>query len=133
MESEKLQMSLKNRWFIMTKLKIKPEDYREINEYWCKRLFNYKESKLTIEQIVRYIKNYKHYGYKDLNHFFEYNNLYFKSFSLNIMTLGYPKSTDIERILKLEHNGIEIRTGNPEWGAEEGKIYFVIKHGNIIQ
>ena len=48
------------------------------------------------------------------------------------MTLGYPKSTDSERILKLEHKGIEIRTGNPDWGDELDKLYFVIKHGKII-
>lgn len=56
----------------------------------------------------------------------------FKNFTQNTMTLGYPKSGDTERILKLEHAGIEIRTGNPEWGAESGKLYFVIKHGKII-
>ena len=48
------------------------------------------------------------------------------------MTLGYPKSNDTERILKLEHKGIEIREGKPEWGAEPGKKYFVIKHGQPI-
>lgn len=48
------------------------------------------------------------------------------------MTKGYPKSGDTERILKLEHAGIEVRTGNPEWGAEPDKLYFVIKHGEII-
>ena len=45
------------------------------------------------------------------------------------MTLGYPRSDDTERILKFKHDGIEIRTGNPDWGAENGKLYFVIKHG----
>ena len=48
------------------------------------------------------------------------------------MTLGYPKSTDRERILTLEHKGIEIRTGNPKWGSEPDKLYFVILHGAII-
>ena len=48
------------------------------------------------------------------------------------MTLGYPKSTDTGRILKLYHKGIEIREGDPEWGAEPGKLYFVIKHGKIL-
>ena len=47
------------------------------------------------------------------------------------MTLGYPKSTDKEKILKIEHKGIEIRTGNPVWGAEPNKLYFVIKRGKI--
>lgn len=48
------------------------------------------------------------------------------------MTLGCPKSTDKSRIKEFEHKGIEIRTGNPEWGAEPGKIYFVILHGKEI-
>ena len=56
----------------------------------------------------------------------------FKKFDCNIMALGYPKSSDNERILKLEHKGIEIRTGNPEWGAEPNKLYFVIMHGAIL-
>jgi hypothetical protein len=57
----------------------------------------------------------------------------FKKFDANVMTLGYPKSTDTQRILKLEHKGIEIGTGNPEWGAEPNKLYFIIKHGLIIK
>lgn len=48
------------------------------------------------------------------------------------MALGYPKSTDTERILKLDHEGIEIRTGNPDWGAVPNRLYFVIKHGKVI-
>jgi hypothetical protein len=31
-----------------------------------------------------------------------------------------------------EHKGIEIRTGNPDWGAEPNKLYFVIMHGAVI-
>lgn len=60
-----------------------------------------------------------------LNHY----DFKFKPFKRNIMTLGYPKSTDTERILTYDHDGIEIKTGKPEWGAEPGKLYFVIKHG----
>ena len=53
-------------------------------------------------------------------------------FTQNTMTLGYPKKTDKDRILILEHKGIEIREGNPIWGAELGKMYFVIKHGAVL-
>lgn len=60
------------------------------------------------------------------------NYFFSKKFDFNTMTLGYPKSGDTERILKLEHKGIEIRTGNPDWGAEPGKLYFVILHGKQI-
>ena len=69
--------------------------------------------------------------------FIKYANTYpykiYKDFERNTMTLGYPKSGDTERILKLEHKGIEIRTGNPEWGAEPNKLYFVIKHGGSVE
>ena len=127
-----LHLSLKRQWFEMTKVGIKTEDYREINEYWAKRLLHHIESKLTVEEIIRFIDNYKYYGYADVSAIFTYHDLSFKEFKQNVMTLGYPKLCDTSRILKLEHRGIEIRTGNPEWGAEPNKLYFVIKHGNVI-
>ncbi|MDR3026036.1 ASCH domain-containing protein [Chryseobacterium sp.] len=99
-----LQLSLTKKWFEMTKAGIKTEDYRDITPYWFKRLY---ENKYQLDQKL-------------------------KSFTQNTMTLGYPSKDDKERILKLEHKGIEIREGNPEWGAEPGKVYFVIKHGKIL-
>ena len=122
-----LQLSLKRKWFEMTKAGIKTEDYREINSYWIKRLMSKKYNYLypttqeSIDGITKHI---------DPNFLVKHHS---KKFDLNIMTLGYPKSNDTERILKLEHKGIRIRTGNPEWGAEPGKLYFVIMHGDIIQ
>lgn len=105
-----LQLSLKKKWFEMTKAGIKTEDYREITLYWSRRLVDgfegFKAGGLPKEK--------------------------FKKFKTNTMTLGYPKGTDTERILKFEHKGIEIRTGNPDWGAEPGKLYFVILHGKEI-
>ncbi len=113
-----LQLSLKTQWFEMTKSGVKTEDYREITPYWIKRFLygGFSLSKSTIYHI-------------------EINGRFYqpKPFENNIMTLGYPKSTDSERILKLEHKGIEIGTGVPEWGAIEGKLYFIIKHGKIIE
>ena len=118
-----LRLSLKTKWFEMTKAGIKTEDYREINDYWTKRLtftkIDWDTPKEICEQIVR---DFENKTYTPL----------FKNFDSNIMTLGYPKSTDSERILRLEHKGIEIRTGNPEWGAEPNKLYFVIMHGAIL-
>ena len=109
-----LTLSLKKQWFEMTKSGIKTEDYREITPYWIKRLttdFTYKHDEDT-----------------PLN--FEAK---FKNFTQNIMTLGYPKKGDTERIIQFEHAGIEIRTGNIEWGAEPNKLYFVIKHGSLVE
>lgn len=109
----------------MTKSGVKTEDYREITPYWANRLclyFGEQQPKSFWKKLLT--------DYKDC-----LNRLVFLKtvrYSQNIMTLGYPKSTYSERILKLEHKGIEIRTGNPDWGAEPDKLYFVIKHGKII-
>ena len=43
-----------------------------------------------------------------------------------MFTLGYPKKTDMERRLVFKNPKIRIGTGRPEWGAEPGKMYFVI-------
>jgi hypothetical protein len=114
-----LQLSLKKKWFQMTKTGVKTEDYREINDYWSKRLVMglwHEEGGLStvflpIEKI-------------------DYHRIVFKIFTVNTITLGYPKSTDKDKILKLAHKGIEIRTGDPKWGAKPNQLYFVIKHGN---
>ena len=118
-----LHLTLKKQWFDMTKSGIKTEDYRSVNEYWFKRLvFDWREvmffhgyNYLTDERAIHIIENSKMYG--------------FKPFKSNIMT---PKKGDKERILELEHKGIEVGTGIPEWGAEPNKMYFVVKHGKTI-
>ena len=126
MNQQELRLSLKTKWFEMTKAGIKTEDYREVNHYWIKRLMSKKYNNLypieqeAIDGILKHI---------DPNYLVKNHS---KKFDLNTMTLGYPKSTDLDRILKLEHKGIEIRTGNPDWGAEPNKLYFVIMHGAVI-
>jgi hypothetical protein len=115
-----LQLSLKTKWFEMTKSGIKTEDYREINSYWFNRLMD--KDDFSSFEIFMSLKD----------SVYEISTS-FKRFTQNTMTLGYPKTGDKERILKLEHQGIEIRTGNPEWGAESDKLYFVILHGSVLE
>jgi hypothetical protein len=107
----------------MTKAGIKKEDYRVITPYWWSRL---------VQSGVIYRNDPMDEAGSILLPINEWKMLMPKKFDYNIMTLGYPSSTDTNRILRLGHKGIEIRTGNPEWGAEEGKLYFVIKHGDIL-
>lgn len=125
-----LQLSLKQKWFEMTKAGIKTEDYREISPYWCNRLVLVNEQK---KSKTWWAKNYGHPDFIDwLISNIELKAFCFVDLEKNKMTLGYPKSTDRERILELNHKGIEIRTGNPEWGAESDKLYFIIKHGKKL-
>ena len=116
-----LRLSLEKRWFDMTKAGIKCEDYRELTPYWYSRLCTHNLQNKTQKWWAYYIENHFLFDYE------------FKKFDYNVMTLGYPSNKDTSRILKLEHKGIEIRTGNPDLGAEPNKLYFVIKHGRIIQ
>ncbi len=126
-----LTLSLITNWFIMTNKLIKKEDYRIITPYWCNRfvLVNGEaRSKIWWQDkfncsggTIRWIIDNISIG-----------NFSFKKFDFNTMTLGYPSKNDESRILRFEHAGIEIRTGNPEWGAEPNKLYFVIKHGARI-
>lgn len=134
-----LRLPLKKKWFDMTKEQIKTEDYRELNYYWFVRLVcNHKS---TFGQYMGYYPSeYKEiYGKLELDKaivdMYNHNNSHyrFKKFKTNTMTLGYPKSEDKSKILNFEHKGIEIRTGNTDWGAEKDKLYFVIKHGKQIK
>lgn len=121
----KLRLPLKTKWFEMTKSGIKTEDYRDITPYWIMRFLD--TSKEPTWGINDFVREFQYHG-NELGFIEKYG----KKFTKNVMTLDYPKSTDTERVLRLEHKGIEIRTGNPEWGAIPGKLYFVIKHGNIL-
>ena len=130
-----LQLSLKRQWFEMTKAGIKTEDYREITAYWCNRFLLYNGKILSKEEwrillltsgvifLSKIIdKNISSHSYKITT----------RPFNQTTLTLGYPKLGHPDRIVKYEHKGIEIRTGNPEWGAEPNKLYFVIKHGKPL-
>ena len=121
-----LQMSLKKQWFEMTKAGIKREDYREITPYWCNRLFNKEINRgVTFDQFLKELT-------ENGNFRKAVQLISLKEFTTNTMTLGYPLKTDTARILKFKHEGIEIRTGVSEWGAEPDKLYFVIKHSERI-
>jgi hypothetical protein len=129
-----LRLSLKTKWFEMTKT-IKGEDYRLPTPYWCSKLLRWKGwggKKLSQKQ---WEKMYFKGGVLDeieLKSDIHCGFVGFAPFTTTTLTLGYPSATDTDRIIQFEHAGIEIRTGNPEWGAEPDKLYFVIKHGKRI-
>lgn len=120
-----LQLSLKEKWFEMTKAGIKTEDYREINPLWCCRFLG--------DVYGQYTQDFwKNLGAELAIYSVKSGDFTFRHYTTNIMTLGYPKSTDTSRIIKFEHAGIEIGYGKEEWGAEPNKLYFIIKHGKRL-
>ena len=93
----------------MTKSGEKMEEYRDITLYWVSRLCNSHPSCIGGEFMdEHYVKAYT-----------------FKSFTKAELRNGYGKK--VPRHYKIIES-ITIGTGRPEWGAEPGKLYFVIKY-----
>lgn len=134
-----LTLPLKRQWFDLTKAKVKKEDYREVNEYWVRRLVGSELFSQDRDYISYFVENIHNKRWVDPAHvknnieftMYKYD-AYFRWFDHNIMTLVYPAKDDTTRRLKYKHEGIHIGYGNPEWGAVEGVLYFVIKHGEQV-
>ena len=102
-----LYLPLKKKWFDMIVSGIKKEEYREINDYWTKRL---------VETEGNLIDGFT-----------------FKQYDFIEFTLGYPAADNTDARARFKFAGIEKTTGCPEWGAEPGKRYYVIKIGERIK
>lgn len=104
-----LHLTLKAKWYDMIASGEKPEEYRDIKTFWAKRLMNGFPEINGIDKLNPDFKDYSHIRFARGGHFHP--------------TL--PQMT-------IENRGIKIGTGKPQWGAEPGKEYFVIKLGEII-
>lgn len=115
-----LILNLKKKWFDMWKSGEKPEDYREMTEYWSKRICkNYDRFCTTI--FASQIKTPCFYREK-CPHFMP------KNYDGIILRCGYPKAGDKEKEIIIDTPPtICIGTGKTELGAETDKVYFVIK------
>ena len=102
-----LTLTLKKKWFDMIKSGIKTEEYREIKPFWTKRL---------MQSSIKFVPNEKHVECTVIP----------KQYDTLVFTLGYPKADDMSRRMVFKNTKIEIRTGNPDWGAEKDKMYYVI-------
>lgn len=112
--SKTLHLTLKRKWYDMIKSGEKKEEYREIKPYWAKRL----STELPLSFVVGGQFRNRHTG---ANHVV-------KHFDTVTFSLGYNPATRIV----YECLGIEIRGGNPEWGASPGVDYFVIELGERL-
>ena len=106
-----LTLSLKKQWFDMIKSGEKKEEYRGIGMFWSIRFLGVTIAKKFNLVDIR----------EDLNAILTIDN-----YEKLVFTLGYPKADDTERRLTFKNPKIRIGTGRPEWGAEPGKMYFVI-------
>ena len=129
---KKLRLPLLRRWFEMTISGVKQEDYREITPYWCNRLLLYEGKSRKTGWWYMMMEFEGCFFRKAIEDGIATGKITFKPFDETVVMLGYPKNNDLEKIAIYKHAGITINTGNPEWGAEPGVYYFVIKHGEEI-
>lgn len=109
-----LILPLKKQWYNMIYIGEKPEEYREITPYWCHRFLDVSDLRIDYlnEETIEFMVNE--------------SLLKLRQFLRVTFTLGYPKKEDASRRMTFNNPKIRIGTGRSEWGAEEGKKYFVI-------
>lgn len=133
-----LHITLVKKYFDLTDSGEKPEEYREINEYWVARLmqldkpFEKPQNSIYYDNLMQaFVFNWGYFNSRSESAelLLSNNNVSFKSFDDVKAVNGYGNHRPNWR---REFLGIEIRTGRPEWGAEPGKKYFVIKLGEKL-
>jgi len=116
METRILRLTLKKKWFDMILAGIKTEEYREMKSFWISRLieFDFAWASQTIEDAKEHLRACP--------------NGFFKKFDFIEFSNGYGNK--VPKMI-IEFKGVEIREGNPDWGAVKGIEYFVINLGKI--
>jgi len=119
-----LHLTLKKEWFDMTRSGEKCEEYREIKLYWAARLL-FK---------IPFPAGGFLWPWKDISEQ-DYNFSTWKSFTHGAPIFREYKHAQIRHgysgdapVILRSIKEIVIAEGRPEWGAEPGKKYFVIRY-----
>ena len=126
-ENLSLRLPLLENFFNMTLAGVKTEDYRKINSYWLKRLFDNIDDSQS-DQIIKKLNN----GWP-IDRIEKKYKCSLKVYKTNTITMGFPRKEDLDKIKVFEHAGVAVKKGKVAWGAEPDKLYFVIKHGALLQ
>lgn len=114
-----LNLNLKRKWFDMIVSGEKKEEYREIKPYIIS-LLTQEGKKKDVKELASISPNL-------------YRNIiekYIKQFDTITFSNGYRKD---RRQFVIELKGVKVRQGLEEWGAEKGKLYYVIELGDVIK
>lgn len=108
-----LDLSLKWEWYDMIERGEKTEEYREIKDYYLKRLVYRSEDMPPLE--VKYMKK---------------SNMLL--FARTYNAVRFHRGQGGKQTMLFEYKGFKIGIGNPLWGAPENKEVFIIKLGKRI-
>lgn len=109
---ETLHLTLKKKWFDMILSGEKKEEYREVKDYWMKRLAGLDGCGTS-------------YNFTILCN----NENKCKHYDVIVFKNGYSKNAPT---IKIECKGIEVKEGKKQWGAPNYRV-FSIKLGKIIE
>lgn len=106
-----LKLVLKRQWYEMIEAGKKLEEYREATPFWGKRLTDLMNGHLLFSHRNGYVP------------------IPFKHFESVTFYLGYAKDRPS---MTFEIKDMTYDEGYPQWGAEPGKKYFIIKLGKRL-
>ena len=108
--------------------KQKKEEYRAVSPYWCSTFLlveGEKKNRAWWENFFKFTEKQLNKGKGEIvASMIKSGKATIKEFDSIIFSNGYSKTRDQ---FTIGVKGISIGTGNPEWGAEEGVLYFVIR------
>lgn len=112
-----LHLTLNKKWFDMILSGEKKEEYREIKEFWIRRMFK---------------EFHTHLSKEDFNMVLVVNERAFvlKKFTHINFRNGYSKNA---REMLVEFKGMTTGEGNVDWGGSLNEQLLILKLGKIIQ
>lgn len=126
-----LNLTLNKKWFDRILSGEKTEEYREIKDYWARRLLlaDCEMEWAVWSEMIEDMQNpcLRHNDPKELMQFYEVK---FQPFEAIRFTNGYGRNRP-SFLARVDEIGIG--SGRPEWGAEPGRYYFVFRLGPVLE
>ena len=127
---DRLNLTIKKQWFDMILSGKKKAEYREIKDYWARRLVNVlDETEHGHYEEMLHDMNNPYKRHKNPCELMQYFCAEFQQFEIIKFTNGYGKDRPS---VDVEFHGITIGRGLIKWGAESKVNYFVLLLGDVL-
>ena len=128
-----LDLTAERRWFDMIFSREKKEEYREIKDHWARRLLsptgNASFEPAAWEAMIHDL-HYPYARHTDVQELLTFYGAQFREYDAIRFRNGYRDGVP-KFLIKWE--GIAVKNGREEWGAEKAKFYFTLKLGEILE
>ena len=127
-----LRLTLKKHWFDLIKSGVKMEEYREIKDYWIRRLIINRD-RISSAEWAEFCTDLKNptQSYRSVEELMKFFGCKFSKYDQIQFFNGAYFSESLPNFM-IECLGIKISEGKEEWGAEKGVNYFVLKLGKRL-